>query len=38
MNDNDEWADRIGRRVSLVFVAGLGALFLYAYVGHYIFG
>jgi hypothetical protein len=38
MNDSKEWADRIGRRVSLVFVVCLGAFFAYAYISHYISG
>ena len=28
-----DWADRIGRQVSIVFVVCLGAVFAYAYLG-----
>ena len=39
MNNSDEdWAERVGRRVSTVFLVGLAAMFLYGYLGHYIFG
>ncbi len=37
-NIHDEWVDRFGRRVSVVFLVSLGALFFYAYIGHHIFG
>jgi hypothetical protein len=39
MNDTEEeWVDRIGRRVSVVFLVALGALFFYGYFGRVISG
>ena len=37
-NSDEEWVDRVGRRVSTAFLVGLAAMFLYGYLGHYIFG
>jgi len=38
MNDGDEWVGRIGRLVSTVFLIGLGAMFLYGYLGRFVVG
>jgi hypothetical protein len=38
-DDNaQDWADRVGRRVSAIFIALLIALFAYGYIGQFIFG
>jgi hypothetical protein len=37
MNENQQdWADRVGRCVSTVFIAGLFAMFAYGYLIHFV--
>jgi hypothetical protein len=38
MNAKDDWADRVGRGISAVFIVCLAAMFAYAYLGHALFG
>ncbi len=39
MNTSDEeLVERVGKRVSTVFLFGIAAMFLYGYLGHYVFG
>lgn len=40
MNEENQsdWADKIGRRVSAIFVTGLLAMFAYAYLAPNLFG
>jgi hypothetical protein len=33
----NDWADRVGERVSTIFIAALIALFAYAYLGPFVF-
>ena len=35
--DEENWADRIGRRVSAILIVFLAAFFAYAYLGHFLF-
>jgi hypothetical protein len=38
MTDADEWVEKLGRRVSVVVIVCLGALFFYGYLGRHILG
>ena len=33
-----DWADRVGKRVSAIFIAGLLALFIYGFLAPLVFG
>lgn len=36
-SNEKDWADRVGQRVSAIFIAALIALFAYAYLGPVVF-
>ncbi len=37
-HSNGDWADRIGERISTIFIAALALMFAYGYLGHFFFG